>query len=55
MAAVDDETAEKALRLIEVTYEALPGIFDPEEAMAPDAPLVHEEHRSNVLTPQSLV
>ena len=49
VAAVDPETAEEALDLIEVSYEALPGIFDPEEAMKEGAPLVHEEHKSNVL------
>jgi CO/xanthine dehydrogenase Mo-binding subunit len=49
VAAVDVDTAAEALRLIEVTYEALPGVFDPVAAMAPDAPLVHEAHRSNVL------
>ncbi len=49
VAAVDPETASKALDLIEVTYEALPAIFDPEQAMGPDAPLVHEGHKTNVL------
>ena len=49
VAAVDIETAEEALNLIEVTYEALPGIFNPEEAMNEDALLVHEENKSNVL------
>ena len=49
VAATDPATAKKAIDLIEVTYEALPAIFDPEEAMKPDAPLVHEEHKTNVL------
>ncbi len=49
VAATDLETAEKAISLIEVTYEALPGVFDPEEAMLKDAPLIHEKHRSNIL------
>ncbi len=44
VAAVDEETAERALQLIEVEYEELPAVFDPEEAMQPDAPLVHPEH-----------
>jgi CO/xanthine dehydrogenase Mo-binding subunit len=30
------------VRLIEVEYEPLPGVFSPEEAMAEGAPLVHE-------------
>jgi CO/xanthine dehydrogenase Mo-binding subunit len=49
VAATDPAIAKAAIDLIEVTYEALPGIFDPEEAMKPDATLVHEEHKTNVL------
>jgi len=49
VAATDPETARQALNLIEVTYESLPAIFDPEEAMKEGAPLVHEEHKTNVL------
>jgi xanthine dehydrogenase D subunit/xanthine dehydrogenase C subunit len=41
VAAVDAETAEAALALIDVTYEPLPVVTDPEQALAPDAPLVH--------------
>src|SRR3990172_6430124 len=44
VAAVDPETAEKALRLIRVKYEELPAVFDPLEALEPDAPQVHEFH-----------
>ncbi len=43
VAAVDEETAEKALSLIEVHYEELPAVFDPEEAVKPNAPLIHEQ------------
>ncbi len=42
VAAVDEETAEEAAALIEVDYEELAAVFDPEEAMKPDAPLLHE-------------
>ena len=49
VAATDPEIADEAIDLIEVTYEAIPGVFDPEEAMKEDAPLVHEEHQTNVL------
>jgi len=42
VAAVDEETAEEALELIKVDYEELPAVFDPREAMALDAPLIHE-------------
>ncbi|MFA5038580.1 MAG: molybdopterin cofactor-binding domain-containing protein [Candidatus Omnitrophota bacterium] len=41
VAAVDEETAEKALSLIDVTYEVLPAVFDPLEAMKPGAPAIH--------------
>jgi len=49
VAATDPDTARKALELIQVTYEALPGVFDPETAMQPEAPLVHENHKTNIL------
>src|SRR3990172_6722714 len=42
VAAIDLETAEEAIRLIEVDYEPLPAVFDPEEAMKPEAPDIHE-------------
>jgi CO/xanthine dehydrogenase Mo-binding subunit len=47
VAAVDRHTAEQALELIEVEYEELPAVFEPEDALAPGAPLVHG--RSNML------
>ena len=38
------ETAEEALDLIEVEYEILPAVFDPELAMEPDCPaIVHTD------------
>ena len=49
VAATDPEIAEEALSLIEVEYEELPAVFDPEEAMKEGAPLIHEEHGTNVL------
>ncbi len=53
VAAVAAETpaiAEEARALIEVVYEELPAVFDPEEALRPGAPLVHEGLGTN-LTP----
>jgi CO/xanthine dehydrogenase Mo-binding subunit len=44
VAAVDEMTADRALSLIEVDYEQLPAVFTPEEALRPDAPVIHE-HR----------
>ncbi len=49
VAAISPEIAKKALDLIEIEYEELPGIFDPEKAMEKDSPLVHEKAKSNVL------
>ena len=46
--AVDVDTAHEALALIQVEYEPLPAIFSVQEALAPDAPLVHAEHGSNL-------
>ena len=39
--ALDEDTAEEALRLIEVEYEKLPFVLDPEKALEQDAPKVH--------------
>jgi CO/xanthine dehydrogenase Mo-binding subunit len=44
VAAVAAETvaaAEAALNAIQVEYEELPAILDPEQALAPDAPILH--------------
>ena len=35
--------ADEALDLIEVEYEVLPHVIDVEAAMAPDAPLLHDD------------
>mgnify|MGYP001765967470 CR=1 FL=1 len=43
VAAESAEIAEKALELIEVTYEELPAVIDPRFAMHPDAPRIHDE------------
>jgi len=42
VAAVDEATAEEALNLIDVEYDELPAVTSIEEALAPDAPLVHD-------------
>jgi len=42
VAAIDLETAEEAIRLIDVDYEILPPVFNPEEAMKAQAPDIHE-------------
>lgn len=42
VAAVDEETAERALGLMELELEELPGVFSAEAGLAGNAPLVHE-------------
>ena len=46
VAAVDEATAEKALNLIDVEYDELPAVTSIEEALALDAPLVHDSSSS---------
>ena len=41
--------AEDALELIELDLDPLPGVCDPEAALAADAPLLHAEGGSNVI------
>jgi 4-hydroxybenzoyl-CoA reductase subunit alpha len=48
VAAVDEDTAEEALDLIEVEYEPLPAVFDPMEALKEDAPQIHEGVELNI-------
>jgi CO/xanthine dehydrogenase Mo-binding subunit len=49
VAATDERIAEEALRLIEVEYEILPAVFDIDSALKPDAPLLYEEFKSNIV------
>jgi 4-hydroxybenzoyl-CoA reductase alpha subunit len=48
VAAIDEDVAEEACELIEVDYEELPGVFDPEEAMKDGAPQVHDYVENNI-------
>ena len=48
VAAVDRDTAEEALELIDVEWELLPAVFDAEEAMQGAAPLVHDGKERNI-------
>jgi CO/xanthine dehydrogenase Mo-binding subunit len=43
VAAESAAIAAQALTLIDVDYEELPGVYDPEEALKPSAPLIHED------------
>ncbi|MFB0564152.1 MAG: xanthine dehydrogenase family protein molybdopterin-binding subunit [Candidatus Aminicenantaceae bacterium] len=48
VAAVDEDTAEEAMDLIEVEYKALPGVFEPLEAIKEGAPQLHEHAERNI-------
>lgn len=51
VAAVDEETCYKAIKLIDVEYEELPAVFDPEEAMEEGAPrLFDHKYENNINT-----
>ncbi len=50
VAAIDMETAEKALSLIDVEYEVLPAYLDPMSARAEDAVQLHERYKRNTNT-----
>jgi xanthine dehydrogenase molybdenum-binding subunit len=51
VAAETEDIARQACGLIEVEYELLPAVFDPEEALKPGAPQLYEEFPGNVVTP----
>ena len=48
VAAIDLETAMKAVSLIKVEYEELPAVFTVEDALAEGAPLLHDEYPGNL-------
>ena len=43
VAAISASIARQALKLIKVDYEVLPHVTDVDEAMKPDAPLLHDD------------
>ncbi len=43
VAAIDEDTANAALKLIKVEYEVLEAFFDPREALAKTEPAIHEQ------------
>ena len=53
--AEDKFTAYAALDLIEVDYEALPVVSDPEQAMEPGAPLVEPGWGDNIMASRDIV
>jgi len=50
VAAIDEETVYKALKLIKVDYEVLPAVFDPFEAMKEGAPQIFDIYPGNINT-----
>ncbi|MCH7569529.1 MAG: molybdopterin-dependent oxidoreductase [Deltaproteobacteria bacterium] len=58
VAAVDEDTAQAAIKLIEVDYEDLPAYFSPEEACKPGAVPIHEDftsyHKANFVVASPL-
>lgn len=46
--ATSRAAAEDAAELVRLEYEELPPVVDPEAALAPEAPILHERHGSNV-------
>ena len=54
VAAENEDIAEHALSLIEVAYEELPAMLEPEEAMRDGAPILHPDFNSYFGFPQSM-
>ena len=52
VAATSSRIAQEALALIEVDYEILPHVIDVEEAMRPDAPVLHDFLFTGGVTPK---
>jgi len=46
VAATSEPIAKRAIKLIEVVYEALPHVIDPVDAMQPGAPILHDHLRT---------
>jgi CO/xanthine dehydrogenase Mo-binding subunit len=54
VAADDEDTAQRALDLIEVEYEELPAVFNPLEALEDGAPILHPDFNTYVGFPQKM-
>jgi CO/xanthine dehydrogenase Mo-binding subunit len=52
VAAVSEAVADAALDLIDVTYEVLPFVIAVEDAIKPDAPILHEDLFTAGITPR---
>ena len=54
VAAIDEDIAQRALDLIDIEYEELPAVFDPLEALASGAPVLHPEVNTYAGLPEPL-
>ncbi|SMO58436.1 molybdopterin-dependent oxidoreductase [Propioniciclava tarda] len=54
VAADSEEIAAEACRLIRVTYDVLPAVFDEREALKPGAPVIHDEDDTEHIRDASL-
>ncbi len=46
VAAEDEDVAQQAIELIDVEYEEMPAVLTSEEAMQPDAPVLHPDYET---------
>ncbi|HEX5478349.1 MAG TPA: xanthine dehydrogenase family protein molybdopterin-binding subunit [Dehalococcoidia bacterium] len=46
VAAINDQVAQEAVKLIDIEYEVLPHVLGPREGMQSDAPILHEALRT---------
>ena len=53
--ADSEAAAEEGCRRLKVDYEVLPAVFDPEEAMRPDAPLLHDKGPESRIATRSAI
>jgi len=51
VAATSKDIAEEAVNLIDVEYEVLRAVFDPQEALKPEAPQLYDDYPGNRVTP----
>lgn len=55
VAADTKEQADAAAAAVKVEYETLPAVFEPEEALAPGAPVIHAHAPDNVCCKQPII
>jgi xanthine dehydrogenase molybdenum-binding subunit len=48
--AESEDLAREAIKLVDINYEVLPAVFDPEDAIKPESPKVHTGCESNIVS-----